>query len=114
MDHVENDLGREPTREEVGRLNGLAVLEFGASWCPICQETAPAITALLRRYPDISHIKIEDGRGRPLGRSFGVKYWPTLIFLRDGRIVRQVVRPDENELRHGFETLAGDDPRASA
>ena len=39
------------------------------------------------------HIKIEDGSGRPLGRSFRVKLWPTLVFLRDGVEVARVVRP---------------------
>lgn len=38
-------------------------------------------------------MKIEDGRGRPLGRAFGIKLWPTLVFLRDGVEVARVVRP---------------------
>ena len=39
------------------------------------------------------HLKIEDGRGKPLGRSFRVKLWPTLVFLRDGEEVARLVRP---------------------
>jgi thioredoxin 1 len=39
------------------------------------------------------HIKVEDGPGRPLGRSFRVKLWPTLVFLREGREVARLVRP---------------------
>ncbi len=39
------------------------------------------------------HIKIEDGRGKPLGRSFRVKLWPTLVLLQDGVEVARVVRP---------------------
>ncbi|MCA1715096.1 MAG: thioredoxin family protein, partial [Gammaproteobacteria bacterium] len=31
--------------------------------------------------------------GRPLGRSFRVKLWPTLVFLRDGVELARVVRP---------------------
>jgi thioredoxin 1 len=42
-----------------------------------------------------SNSKVEDGPGRPLGRSFKVKLWPTLIFLRDGAEVARVVRPTE-------------------
>jgi thioredoxin 1 len=38
---------------------------------------------------------VEDGSGRPLGRSFGVKLWPTLIFLADGREVARLVRPGD-------------------
>ena len=40
-----------------------------------------------------AHIKVEDGSGRPLGRAFRVKLWPTLIFLRDGQEVARLVRP---------------------
>jgi thioredoxin 1 len=41
----------------------------------------------------VRHIKVEDGPGRPLGRSFRVKLWPTLVFLREGREVARLVRP---------------------
>ena len=41
------------------------------------------------------HIKVEDGSGRPLGRSFKVKLWPTLIFLDNGREVDRLVRPGD-------------------
>jgi thioredoxin 1 len=41
----------------------------------------------------VRHVKIADGSGRPLGRSFGVRLWPTLVFLRDGREVERLVRP---------------------
>jgi thioredoxin len=44
------------------------------------------------------HIKVEDGSGRPLGRSFGVKLWPTFIFLRDGQEVGRLTRPASVEL----------------
>jgi thioredoxin 1 len=46
----------------------------------------------------VRHIKIEDGRGRRLGRSFRVKLWPTLIFMRNGEEMERLVRPDDIEL----------------
>ncbi len=83
----------EPARAEVDALAGATVLEFGANWCGICQAAQPAIGAALAARPGLRHLKIEDGRGRPLGRSFGVKLWPTLVMLQDGREVARVVRP---------------------
>jgi thioredoxin 1 len=65
------------------------------------------LAALLREYPAVRHIRIEDGKGRPLGRSFHVKLWPTFVFLRDGRVVRQEVRPAAAQLRQGLEEIAG-------
>ena len=83
----------EPTRAEVDALSGPALLEFGAPWCPHCQAAQPKIASALSSAPDIRHLKVEDGKGRPLGRSFQVKLWPTLIFLRDGTEVARLVRP---------------------
>lgn len=98
--------GREPTREEIDRTDGPVLVEFGASWCPHCQALAPALAGLLRDYPAVRHIKVEDGPGRPLGRSFRVKLWPNLVFLRDGRVVRQLARPAVQEVREGLEAIA--------
>lgn len=83
----------DPTRAEVDRLHGATVIEFGAEWCPICQAARPIIDAALAAHPDLEHRRVEDGKGKPLGRSFRVKLWPTLIFLRDGNEVVRVVRP---------------------
>lgn len=37
------------------------------------------------------------GKGRPLGRSFAVKLWPTVILLRDGQEIARAVRPHERD-----------------
>jgi thioredoxin 1 len=83
----------EPARDEVDALTGATVIEFGAAWCGVCRATQPAIAAALAQHPAVRHLRIEDGPGRPLGRSFGVKLWPTLVFLRDGRETARLVRP---------------------
>ena len=83
-----------PARDEVDRWVGVAVLEFGTDWCGICRAAQPAIRAGLAGRDDLKHVKVEDGSGRPLGRSFRIKLWPTLVFLRDGKEVVRVVRPE--------------------
>jgi thioredoxin 1 len=95
----------EPTREEVERMEGPVVLEFGASWCGHCQALAPDLAALLEHYPGVRLVWVEDGKGKPLGRSFHVKLWPTLVFLRDGQVVKQVSRPEVSEVREGLEAV---------
>lgn|SRR5690606_25828591 len=85
-----------PERDQVDALPGPVLLEFGTGWCGHCRAAQPLIDAALRGRPEIRHLKIEDGPGRRLGRSFGVKLWPTLIFLRDGREVTRLVRPSDS------------------
>jgi thioredoxin 1 len=97
--------GGEPTREEVDRLQGPVLLEFGADWCPYCQALQPGLKALLHEFPDVRHIRIQDGKGKPLGRSFRVKLWPALVFMRDGAVVQQAARPEAAEVRRGLEAI---------
>jgi len=87
-----------PTREEIDRQDEPLVLEFGTDWCGFCQVAQPLIAAALAGQPDLRHLKVEDGQGRPLGRSFGVKLWPTLIFLKQGRELARLVRPSSQAL----------------
>jgi thioredoxin 1 len=97
----------EPAREDVDRWPGPVVLEFGAGWCPHCQAAQPGIAAALEDYPSVRHVKVGDGKGKPLGRSFRVKLWPTLVFLKDGQEVARAVRPTtEDEVRTGLEAIA--------
>ncbi|RFU47667.1 thioredoxin family protein [Paraburkholderia sp. DHOC27] len=96
-----------PTRAEVDALAGATVLEFGTDWCGYCRGAQSVIGEAFAAHEALRHLKIEDGPGRPLGRSFKVKLWPTLIFLRDGVEVARVVRPTEAEpLREGLNALA--------
>ena len=101
---------REPTRQDVDALTGPVVLEFGASWCGHCQALEPHVKAALRGYPHVRFIWVEDGKGKPLGRSFGVKLWPTLVFLRDGQVVHKAVRPEPREVDEGLKMIVGEAP----
>ena len=74
----------EPTRHEIDTSPQPTVIEFGATWCGFCQAAQADITAALSKHPAVRHIKVEDGKGRPLGRSFKVKLWPTLVYLENG------------------------------
>ncbi|NOT87520.1 MAG: thioredoxin family protein [Lysobacter sp.] len=93
MSYVHAYADREPARADVDAIDGAAVLEFGAPWCPHCIAAQPLLEAALSARDDVRHLKIEDGPGRPLGRSFRIKLWPTVLVLRDGVELMRVVRP---------------------
>jgi len=90
----------QPERTAIDGLSGPAVLDFGTNWCGFCRAAEPLVDAALAAHPGqpvIHHLKVEDGPGRPLGRSFRVKLWPTLVFLHDGVEVARLVRPADAE-----------------
>lgn len=81
------------TREQVDALPGVTVLQFGTDWCGYCRAAERVIDPVLDTADGVRRILVEDGKGRPLGRSFRVKLWPTLVFLSEGEEVARVVRP---------------------
>jgi len=90
---TENYAAQEPSRAEVDTLEGATLLEFGSTNCGYCRAAQPLLGHALADHPDIRHLKIEDGSGRRLGRTYGVKLWPTFVFLRDGKELARLVRP---------------------
>ena len=83
----------QTTRAEVDSLAEPVVIEFGTSWCGHCMAAQPLIESAMADFRALRHLKVEDGPGRPLGRSFRVKLWPTLIFMAGGQEVARLVRP---------------------
>jgi thioredoxin 1 len=83
----------QPERSAIDALPGAVALDFGTNWCGYCRAAEPLIDAALAAHPGVQHIKVEDGPGRALGRSFRIKLWPTVVVLKDGQEVARVVRP---------------------
>ena len=108
-----------PTRAEIDGQAGPLLLEFGTNWCGHCQAAQPLLAAAWAQVvapvvaraaaagqPAPRHVKVEDGPGRALGRSFRVKLWPTLVLLRDGQELARLVRPaDPAELARALALL---------
>ncbi len=101
----------EPAREAVDAMRGATVLEFGSPWCGWCLGAEPHIAAALAEHPDVRHLRIHDASGRRLGRSFRVKLWPTLVFIKDGAEVERLVRPgDASAIGRALDRI---DPKAA-
>ena len=97
-----------PSLADVQAWQGLTLLEFGTEWCGHCRAAQPLIAQALAEQPLWRHCKVEDGPGRPLGRSYRVKLWPTLVFLRDGQEVTRLVRPISLSAWHAVEAAVDD------
>jgi thioredoxin 1 len=95
-----------PSRAEVDAFAGATLIQFGTDWCGFCKAAEPLVNKVLADYPDVRHLKVEDGSGRPLGRSFRIKLWPTLIFMRDGLELSRLVRPSNvSAIEEAFEGM---------
>lgn len=123
-----------PSRTAVEEMRGSVVMEFGVDWCPHCQRAAGPVAEALRAAGALpadgppaaggdkavapatpQYLRLEDDRARPLGRSFKVKLWPTLLFLRDGVEVARVVRPTTAaEVTAGLGQLVQSTPMAES
>jgi len=88
--------GTEPSRAEIDALEEGTIIEFGSPDCGHCRAAQPLIAQAFAQHPRVGHIKIADGPGRRLGRSYAVKLWPTLIFLQLGKEVERLVRPSDS------------------
>jgi thioredoxin 1 len=82
-----------PETSTVAAMPGLVLLDFGTDWCGHCLAARAAVDTWIREHAGIDHLRVEDGRGRPLGRAYRVKLWPTLVLMRDGQEIARVVRP---------------------
>ena len=78
---------------DLANQQGWLLLELGTNWCGHCAVAQAPLKHVLQPHPTLTHIKEEDGPGRPLGRHFRVKLWPTLILLKNGAEVARSVRP---------------------
>ena len=87
----------QPERSAIDAMPGLVALDFGANWCGYCRAAEPLIDQAVADHSGTRHIKVEDGPGRPLGRSFRIKLWPTVVVLKDGQDVARVVLPTDAE-----------------
>lgn len=85
----------EPARAVIDALADAVVIEFGTPWCGHCQAVQTLLAQAFAAHRTVRHLKIEDGPGRPLGRSFRVKLWPTLVFMRHGQEIGRLVRPSD-------------------
>lgn len=93
----------QPERSAIDAASGITAVDFGTNWCGYCRAGEPLIEQALQDYPQARHIKVEDGPGRALGRSFRIKLWPTVVVMKNGVEVARVTRPvDADEVRQAL------------
>ena len=82
-------INRENFNEEVLRSDKPVLLDFWASWCGPCRMVGPILEEIAQERPDIKVGKINVDEQQELASAFRVMSIPTLVVMKDGKVVRQ-------------------------
>jgi len=78
--------------ENVVKSDKLTIVDFWAEWCAPCRMIAPTIEELSKEYAGKVNIgKLNVDENGQTATRFGIRSIPTLLFFKNGQIVKQVV-----------------------
>ena len=83
------NINRENFSQEVLNADKPVLLDFWAPWCGPCRMVVPMVEAIAEERPDIKVGKVNIDEEFELAKEFGIMSIPTLVVMKDGRIVRQ-------------------------
>ncbi len=85
------NITKQNFQEEVLKSEKPVLLDFWASWCGPCRMVSPIIDEIAEERSDIKVGKINVDEESELASQFQVMSIPTLVVVKDGRIVNQAV-----------------------
>ena len=94
------DMNKENFQEEVVQSDKPVLVDFWASWCGPCRMVSPIVDEIAQERPDVKVVKVNVDQEQELALKFGVMSIPTLVVMKDGKVVNQAVgvRPKEQIL----------------
>lgn len=77
---------------EAETKEGLVLVDFWATWCGPCRMQAPILGKLSQELSEdeLKILKMDVDENSETARAFGIMSIPTLLFKKDGQVVKQV------------------------
>ena len=77
---------------EAETKEGLVLVDFWATWCGPCRMQAPILEKLSEELSEdeLKILKMDVDENPETARAFGIMSIPTLLFKKDGPVVKQV------------------------
>ena len=82
-------INKENFQNEVVNAEKKVLLDFWAPWCGPCRMVVPIVEEIARERSDIKVGKVNVDEQPELASQFGVMSIPTLVVMKDGKIVNQ-------------------------
>lgn len=76
--------------QEVLNSDKPVLMDFWATWCGPCRMVVPLVEEIAKERSDIKVVKINVDEEQELAMQFGVMSIPTLVVMKNGKIVNQV------------------------
>lgn len=75
----------------VEHIEGIAVVDFFATWCGPCKMLAPVFDSLSEELTDVDFVKVDIDQSLELAQKFGITTVPTMMIFKDGKVVDTLV-----------------------
>ena len=85
------NIDRENFQSEVMQSDRPVLLDFWAPWCTPCRMVVPIVEEIARERADIKVGKVNVDEQPELASAFGVMSIPTLVVMKNGKIVDQAM-----------------------
>ena len=94
------NLTKENFAQEVLQSDKTVLVDFYADWCGPCKMQGPVLEELANDRDDVKVCKLNIDEQRDLAIEYGVMSIPTLMVVKDGKVVNQAmgVRPKDQIL----------------